>query len=127
MCAAIEKHLVISGQESYLNHIKFKDNHAAKVREFFDEKISDLDAPIPQPTQAHTFDFNCTYMGVQLIDGEVKAKYSPSASSVLVLHLAEQLAYKWSALAMLTTNNSITFYESHKDTDTGRKDLHHVL
>ena len=36
MCAAIEKHLVIGGQESYLNHIKFnKDNHAAKVRKIF--------------------------------------------------------------------------------------------
>ena len=59
-------------------------------------------------------------MGVWLIDREVKAKYSPSASSVLVLYSAEQLNYKWSALSMLTTNNSITFYESHKDSDTGR-------
>ena len=59
-------------------------------------------------------------MSVQLIDGEVKAEYSPSASSLLVFHSAEQLTYKWSALSMLTTKNSITFYESHKDTDTGR-------
>ena len=50
MCAAIEKHLVICGHESYLNLIKFrKDNHVAKVRKVFDEKMCDLDAPIPQP------------------------------------------------------------------------------
>ena len=50
MCAAIEKHMVISVQESYLSQIKFKkDNHAAKVRKIFDEKMSDLDAPIPRP------------------------------------------------------------------------------
>ena len=41
-------------------------------------------------------------MGVQLIDGECKTEYSPSASSALVLHSAEQLAYRWSGLSMLT-------------------------
>ena len=56
MCAAIEKHLVIS-EESYLNHIKFvKDNHAEKIRKIFDEKMADIDAPVPHPTQAHTYD-----------------------------------------------------------------------
>ena len=33
MCSAIEKRLVIGGEELYLNHIKFvKDNHAEKIR-----------------------------------------------------------------------------------------------
>ena len=55
-----------------------------------------------------------------LIDRECKAEYSPSASSVLILRSAEQLAYKQSGLSMLTTDNGITFYKSHKVTETGR-------
>ena len=73
MCAAVERHMIIGGQESYLNHIKFRrDNHGEKVWKTFDEKIQDLNAPIPHPTRAHTMDFNCTYMGAHLIDGECK-------------------------------------------------------
>ena len=61
MCSAIEKRLVIGGEESYLNHIKFvKDNHAEKIRKIFDEKMANIDAPVPRPTWAHTYDFNCT-------------------------------------------------------------------
>ena len=124
MCAAIEKHLVISGEESYLNHIKFiKDNHAEKIRKIFDEKMANIDAPVPHPTQAHTYDFNCTYMDAHLIDGECKGESKPdtkSASAVLVLHSTEQLAYKRSALSMLTTNESITFFAAFKDRDTKR-------
>ena len=68
MCSAIEKLLVIGGEESYLNHIKFvKDNHAEKIRKIFDEKMANIDAPVPRPTQALTYDFNCTYMGALLI------------------------------------------------------------
>ena len=99
MCSAIEKRLVIGGEESYLNHIKFvKENHAEKVRKIFDEKMANIDTPVPRPSQAHTYDFNCTYMGARLIDGECKGDSKPdiksSASVVLVLHSAEQLAYK---------------------------------
>ena len=116
---------MISGKESYLNHIKFvKDNHAEKIRKTFDEKMADIDAPVPCPTQAHTYDFNCTYMGVRLIDGECKGESKPdtksAASMVLVLHSTEQLAYKRSALSMLTTNESITFFDAFKDRDTKR-------
>ena len=78
-----------------------------------------LNAPVPCPTRAHTYDFNCTYMGVWLIDGECKGDSKPktksAASSVLVLHSVEQLAYKRTALSMLTTNQSITFFEAFKD------------
>ena len=99
MCSAIEKGLVIGGEESYLNHIKFvKDNHAEKIRKMYDEKMANIDAPVSCPTWAHTYDFNCTYMGVHLIDGECKGDSKPdsksAASAVLVLHSAEQLAYK---------------------------------
>ena len=77
MCAAVERCMIIGRQESYLNHIKFRtQNHAEKVRKTFDEKIPDLNAPIPCPTWAHTMDFNCTYMGARLIDGECKG-YAP--------------------------------------------------
>ena len=125
MCAAIEQRLVIGGKESYLNHIKFvKDNHAEKIRKIFDEKMADIDAPVPHPTRAHTYDFNCTYMGVCLIDGECKGESKPdtksAASAVLVLHSTEQLAYKRSALSTLTTNESITFFDAFKDRDTKR-------
>ena len=90
---------MIGGEESYLNHIKFvKDNHAEKIRKIFDEKMANIDAPVPHPTQAHTYDFNCTYMGARLIDGECKGDSKPdsksAASAVLILHFAEQLAYK---------------------------------
>ena len=54
MCAAIEKCLVISGEESYLNHIKFiKDNHAEKIRKIFDEKMANIDAPVAHPPGTH--------------------------------------------------------------------------
>ena len=63
-------------------------------------------------------------MGVRLIDGECKGDSKPkaksAASSVLVLHSVEQLAYKNTALSMLTTNESITFFEAMKDVPTNR-------
>ena len=112
---------MIGGEESYLNHIKFvKENHAEKIRKIFDEKMANIDAPIPCPTQAHTYDFNCTYMGVHLIDGECKGDSKPDSKSaanvVLVHHSSEQLAYKQSAL----TNERITFFDAFKDRDTKR-------
>ena len=75
MCAAIEKCLVIGGEELYLNHIMFiKDNHAEKIRKIFDAKMANKDAPVLRPTQAHTYNFNCTYMSARLIDGECKGR-----------------------------------------------------
>ena len=82
MCAAVERCMIIGGQESYLNHVKFRtQNHAEKVCKTFDEKIPDLNAPIPCPTQSHTMDFNCTYMGAHLIDGECKGYAPPNVAS----------------------------------------------
>ena len=81
-----------------------RDGHGEKVR-----------SPDPYTcvTWAHTVDFNCTYMGARLIDGECKG-YAPETDSILVLHAAEQLAYKDQGLAMLTTNSSFTFLQLHK-------------
>ena len=90
MCAAMERRLIIGGHKSFLNHVKFKrDNHAKKVRQIFDENIvGDVKALVPRPTRAHTMDFNCTYMGARLIDGECKGFAPPDAPSVLVLDAA---------------------------------------
>ena len=120
MCAAMERRMIIGGDESFLNHVKFKrDNHAQKVRQIFDENIAgDVKAPVPHPTRAHTMDFNCTFLGACLIDGECKGFAPPDAPSVLVLHAAQQLAYKEEGLAMLTTNSSFTFYHFTKDLST---------
>ena len=114
---------MVSGEESYLNHIKFrKENHAEKVREIFDEKMATLAASVPCPTQVHTYDFNCTYMDAHLIYGECKGESKSdaksAASAVLLLHSTEQLAYKRTVLLMLTTNESITFFDAYKDCDT---------
>ena len=63
-------------------------------------------------------------MGAYLIDGECKGESKPDAKSavsvVLMLYSTEQLAYKRSALSMLTTNESITFFDPYKDCDTKR-------
>ena len=49
MCSAVEQQMVIGGAEPYLNHIRFrKDNHAQKVRKLFDEKMPNLNAPVPR-------------------------------------------------------------------------------
>ena len=60
-------------------------------------------------------------MGAHLIDGECKGESKPDAKSavsvVLMLHSTEQLAYIRSTLSMLTTNESITFFDAYKDRD----------
>ena len=64
------------------------------------------------PTCAHTFDFNLTYCGARLIDGECKGTATEDEKCVLVLHTLDQLALKNSALGVLTTNNTFAFYKS---------------
>ena len=81
-----------------------------------------LDAPVPHSTWEHTYDFNCTYMGVCLVDGECKGESKLDTKSavnlVLVLHLVGQPAYNKTGLSMLTTNESLTLYEVFKDCET---------
>ena len=114
MTAAIEPLVVTGGRQSFLNHgnfIRFK--HADKVRAIMDKTLPTCHAPAPRPTRSHTFDFNLTYCGARLVDGECKGSAAAEdEKAVLVFHSLEQLALKQTALAMLTTNNSFTFYKS---------------
>ena len=78
-----------------------------------DKTLPTCHAPAPRPTRSHTFDFNLTYCGARLVDGECKGSAAAEdEKAVLVFHSLEQLALKQTALAMLTTNNSFTFYKS---------------
>ena len=77
-----------------------------------DKTLPTCHAPAPRPTHSHTFDFNLTYCGARLVDGECKGSAAEDEKAVLVFHSLEQLALKQRALAMLTTNNSFTFYKS---------------
>ena len=113
MTAAIEPLVVTGGVQNYLNHGTFmRDKHAERVRTIMDRTLPTYQVPIPRPTRSHTFDFNLTYAGARLIDGECKGQAAESEKAVLVLHSLEQLAVKDTALAMLTTNNSFVFYRS---------------
>jgi len=121
MTSSFEPRQVITGDELYLDPVKFRrDHHDKKVRQIMDEKVIGIDAPAPRPTRAHTFDFNLTHAGARLLDGECKLTSNPEQEGVLVFHSADQLAYKDTALAMLTTNNSFKFFTSTKNTDTGK-------
>ena len=107
------------GKQNYLSHGKFmKNNHGQKVAAMFDAKVEQDDAPVPRPTRSHTFDFNLTYCGARLIDGECKGNASEDEKGVLVLHTLDQLALKDTALAVLTTNNGFAFYKSWLEPET---------
>ena len=71
MCSKLEPR-VMGNLEVYLNLDIFRrDNHAARVKELFEETVPGYPpAPDPRPTKAHTFDFNCTYHGACILDGE---------------------------------------------------------
>ena len=74
MCSKLEPR-VMGNLEVYLNLDIFRrDNHAARVKELFEETVPGYPhAPAPRPMKAHTFDFNCTYHGARILDGECKA------------------------------------------------------
>ena len=46
------------------------------------------------------------------MDGECKGTQSQHEKAIIVFHSLDQLAFKDKALALLTTNNSFTFYNS---------------
>ena len=120
--AAME-HLPDRGcKQNYLTHSNFmKNKHGAKVAEMFAKMIEGSNAPVPRPTHSHTFDFNLTYCGARLIDGECKRTASEDEKKgVLVLHTLNQLALKDTALAVLTTNSTFTFYKSSLEPATKR-------
>ena len=69
--------------------------------------------------RAHTFDFNLSFRGARLIDGECKDTASKADEGVLVFHSADQFGYKYSSLSMLTTSTGIKFFKSYKDSAEG--------
>ena len=77
-----------------------------------DRELENIKAPAPRPTRAHTFDFNLSFHGARLLDGECKGSQAKHEKAILVFHSLDQLAFKDEALALLTTNNSFTFYSS---------------
>ena len=115
MCSQLEPR-VMGNSEVYLNLDIFKrDNHAAKVRELFEETVPGYPhAPAPRPTKAHTFDFNCTYRGARILDGECKASATKAEIGYMVLHSTEQLVTQEVAMSMLTTSHQMAFYKTVK-------------
>ena len=95
MTAAIEPLVVTGGRQSFLNHANFiRFKHADKVRAIMDKTLPTCHAPAPRPTHSHTFDFNLTYCGARLVDGECKGSAAEDEKAVFVLHSLEQLALK---------------------------------
>ena len=113
MTSGKETSVATGVEELYLDHLKFRsEHHDAKVRAIMDREMEEVKAPVPRPTKAHTFDFNLSYKGARLLDGECKGAQSEHEKAILVFHSLDQLAFKDKALAFLTTNNSFTFYSS---------------
>ena len=113
MTSGKERSVVTGAEELYLDHMKFRgDHHDEKVHEIFSRELPNLHAPVPRPTRSHTFDFNMSYHGARLLDGECKGSSSEHEKAILVFHSLDQLAFKDEALTLLTTNNSFTFYNS---------------
>ena len=120
MCSVVEQK-VLGNMETYLNLDTFrKEKHFEVVKKIFAETVPGFpDAPAPRPTRAHTFDFNCTYEGARLLDGECKASASEAEIAFMVLHSQEQLVTQDVAMSMLTTSHKMSFYKTVK-TETGR-------
>ena len=121
MCSKLEPR-VMGNLEVYLNLDIFRrDNHAAKVKELFEETVPGYPhAPAPRPTKAHTFDFNCTYHGACILDGECKASATKAEIGYMVLHATEQLVTQEVAMSMLTTSHQMAFYNTVKMKGSGR-------
>ena len=122
MTAAREPRLAIGGDELYRDPMTFRrDHYDETVCKIFDEALLGTpDTPALRPTHSHTHDFNLTYRGARLVDGECKLMAKREDKSVLVLHSADQLAYKDTALAMLTTNTCFQFFSSCKNIGRGK-------
>ena len=115
--AAMEPRPGIRGDDLYMDPVTFRrDHHDQSVRKIFDEVlVGTKDTPALTPTRFHTHDFNLTYRGARLMDGECKLNTKTEDESVLVLHSANQLAYKDTALAILSTNTCFQFFSSRKN------------
>ena len=113
---------VMENLEVYLNLDIFqRDNHAAMVKKLFEETVPGYPhAPAARLMTAHTFDFNCTYNGARILDGECKASATNAEIGFMVLHSAEQLVTQDVAMSMLTTLHQMAFYKTVKMKGSGR-------
>ena len=120
MCSKREPR-VMGNLEVYLNLDIFRrDNHAAKVKQLFEETVPGYPhAPAPRPMRAHTFDFNCTYNGACILDGECKASAIKGEIGFMVLHSTEQLVTQDMAMSMRTTSHQMAFYKTVKMRGSG--------
>ena len=121
MCSVVEEK-VLGNVEAYLSIDTFRqEKHGDLVKQLFSETVPGYpDAPAPRPTRAHTYDFNCTYQGARLLDGECKASASTAEIAFMVLHSQEQLVTQDMAMTMLTTSHQMAFYKTIKMKDSGR-------
>ena len=103
--------------EIYLNAERFNQhNQADIVNKLFSEAVDGYSGiPAPRPTQTHTCDFGCIFMGAQLLDGEYKDTATDADKGFLVLHCLDQLVTQYVALCMLTTSESFHFCRSIKN------------
>ena len=53
-----------------------------------DKKLPTCDVQASRPTRLHTFVFNLTYCGANLIDGECKGSAADDEKAVFVLHIS---------------------------------------
>ena len=120
MCSKREPR-VMGNLEVYLNlDIFWRDNHGAKVKKLFEDTVPGYPhAPAPRPMRAHTFDFNCTYNGACILDGECKASTTKAEIGFMVLHSTEQLVTQDVAMSMLTTSHQMAFYKMVKMRGSG--------
>ena len=120
MCSTLETR-VMGNLEVYLNLDTFRrDHHADKVKKLFEETVPGYPhTPAPRPMRSHTFDFNCTYEGACLVDGECKASTTKADIAFMVLHSTEQLVTQDMAMSMLTTLHQMAFYKTMKMRDSG--------
>ena len=93
MVSTHESRIIIGRDEIYLNTERFnKHNHADIVNKQFSEVIDGFPGILaPRPTQTHTYDFGCTFMGVQFLDGDCKDSATDADKGFLVLHCLDQL------------------------------------
>ena len=103
--------------EIYLNAERFnQQNHADIVNKLFSEAVDGYPSiPAPRPNQTHTYDFGCTFMGVQFLDGDCKDSATDADKGFLVLHCLDQLITQDVALCMLMTSECFHFYRSTKN------------
>ena len=112
-----ESQIIIGGDEIYLNAERFNQhNHADIVNKLFSEAVDGCPGiPAPRPTRTHTYDFGCTFMGAQALDGECKDSATDTDKGFLVLHCLDQLVTQDVALCMLMTSEGFHFYRSTKN------------